>query len=274
MTESIQDCVVDTVEDWFSNNCINRVITAPQSYYNQLFNNFYEPLSEGIFVPGVNNPTDDQLNFQYLLGDFCNNNNIGGKCQSLWTERCSNYTRDDTTNPIVRQFCGCYLPADQYEDPSQRACDVICSGLDQVKYFETSTSTSPQTCDTNVCIIDDVTIRAVGSTVGDITFSQLCQNCGVTDCRCIISDINIISQDSQLDQLNLEQNCGGSVTCFANVEGQRQQVNCNQYLASFGIPTGSIETQKRNAQIYVIGFGILTLLLLILLIIGLYLFFR
>lgn len=137
------------------------------------------------------------FSFQYLLRDLCNDSQVGGKCSILLNQICAQYTRDDTQHPIIRQICGCYLPNSQYNVNIPRPCDTVCSGFETIKYFQNSTDSSPQQCVSDVCIIDNVTIEATNSSVGDITFNQLCPFCeGASNCRCVISDINIISNDS------------------------------------------------------------------------------
>lgn len=277
-------CLVTTVPEWFSNQCNSPEQTSQQNqaFFTALFGNFYSELGpSGIWVPGVasqNNvqPSDEQLNFQYLLGDLCSESQNGGFCSDLWTQRCQNYTRDDAEHPLVRQFCGCYLPEDQYNGLSTqlRSCDPLCSGLKTVPFFDSPTATVPQQCTTNVCVIDDVTINVINSNLGDITFQQVCTNCGPGQCRCIISDVNILAQNSNLGQLNLEENCGQATECFASINGQNQQVDCNQYLSSFGLNGTDLTTERTNTLILTIVYAVIALILIILLVFSLHRYFR
>lgn len=259
--------------EWVSNNCTEIASQADQLFYDNLFAQLYNELPEGIWIPGVNNPTDDQINFQYLLTDLCNISSNGGKCSPLLTQRCEIYSRDDAANSFVRQICGCYLPNSQYNSQVDRSCDFICSGFDSIGYFPTPQSVSPQECPGNICLISNVTIDAVDSDVGDITFQQICQDCGIAgQCRCIISDINLISQNSKVSQLNIDQNCGGSVECFQTVNGVQQSVNCDEFLGSFGVNSSTVQEEKNNAQNYIIGLSIICAFLLILFIVGVILY--
>lgn len=249
---------VSTVTDWFSNDCTGQANN--QQFFNNLFTNFF---TEGeLWIPGINNPTSDQLNFQYLIAGLCNENQNGGFCSQNLTQLCQNYTREDTINPLVQQFCGCYLNSSQYNQSIQRSCDPVCSNINNINYFPSSTATSPETCNSSVCVIDNVTIQAVSSTVGQITFSELCTNCGVAgSCECIIGDIDIISQNSILAGVNLTQNCGGGVLCF---DSNQNPVNCSQFLSS----TATQGSQKTQFFYYLIGFGIIALLIFILFVIA------
>jgi len=265
-------CIVTTVEDWFANNCTTVSQSADSSFFDELFSNFYSGKS-GVYVPGVDNPSDSQLNFQNLLADVCNLSENGGKCSVFWNSQCSSYTRDDTLNPTVRKFCGCYLPSGQYSQQTQRTCDPVCSAFGNVKYFPTPTSTSPEPCASNVCVIDDVTIQIVDSSVGDITFQQLCQNCGVVgQCQCIIEDINIISSNSKVGQLNLQQNCGASLQCFSTVNGTSQPVDCGQYLGTFS--AGTVQQQTTTFTTFIAVYGILAIFIFILLVVAFIAFLR
>lgn len=273
-------CIVNTVEEWFANDCTTFSQTANSEFWQELFANFYGQTSGGtgpsntaVYVPGVNGPTDDQLNFQNLLVDVCNLSANGGNCSSLWLNQCANYVRDDALNPVVRKTCGCYLPATQYNQQAQRTCDPICSAFGNARYFPTPTSTSPEPCASNVCVIDDVTIQVVNSTLGNITFQQLCSNCGVAgSCQCIVEDINIISTNSNVGALNLQQNCGGSLQCFATINGASQPVDCNQYLGSFSV--GTVQQQTTTFQTFIGVYAVLTVIILIVLIIALIAFIR
>ena len=280
----MSSCLVTTVSEWFANDCScpTQSSQQDQTFFNTLFTNFYAGLgTPGIWIPGVTpgtstEPTDEQLNFQSLLADLCNQPANGGKCSSLWTQQCQNYTRSDAEHPLIRQFCGCYLPEDQYNGLSTdlRACDPLCSGLDTVQFFPSATATQPQQCTTDVCIIDDVTINVINSDLGNITFQQICQNCGPGNCRCIISDINILAQNSDLGQLNLQQNCGSATECFAIVNGQNQAVPCDQYLTAFGLNAPALSQTRTRTLTLAITYGIIAFLLIILIMVSLFLYFR
>ena len=167
------------------------------------------------------------------------------------------------SQPLVRKTCGCHLSQSQYTSDI-RACDTICSGYDTIKYYGQST------CQASVCVIDNFTLIAKGSSVGDITFTQACPFCsGSSSCKCIIGDINIIAQDSRMGALQLEQNCGGGVECYADIEGVRTQLSdCQQYINSFGLTTSVVDKQVQTYTIYTIMFIIGAIVLIILFIIG------
>jgi hypothetical protein len=260
-------CLTPDVETWLRYNCLNQASNEAQSFYNTLFENA-TPTGQ-LWIPGVNNPTPDQLEFQDLLVDLCNTDPNGKYCREPLLEICSQYTRQDASNPIVRKMCGCYLPNSEYPSADIRTCDTICSGYNTIKYHAVG-GEDPVQCISSLCIIDNFTLIAKGSSVGDITFNQTCPNCSaVSNCKCIIGDINIIAQDSRMGALNLNQNCAGNYECYATVEGLRVPVeDCQQYINSFGLTTSVVNRQRDTFTAYVWGFAIFALLLVILFIVG------
>lgn len=247
-------CRTYTVESWLAEGC------PAKADLPQTFADFYSNTT-GIYLP-ENGATSETLNFQYMLADICNQSDKGGTCAPLWQTRCQGYTRQDTQNPLIGYFCGCYLPESEYNitGPDERACDPICAinKINGVNYF--TPAGNSVSCNTNICLINDVTVNAVGSNVGSITFSQLCDVCDTPgSCRCIISDINILAQDSRLSNTQIIQNCGTATECFQrNPDGTIQQVDCKQYQQAF--------TRGRSGQRRVeIALLLLLLLLLFLL---------
>jgi hypothetical protein len=253
-------CITSNVEEWLANDCTDYARTQGQGFYNDLFNNFY-PSGE-VFVPGMSSSDsggiDEDIRFQHLLTDLCTDNKY---CTGPLDSLCSKYSRSDMSHPLIRQLCSCHLPQSEYTSDI-RACDTICSGYDTVKYYGQSS------CQASVCVIDNFTLIAKGSSVGDITFTQACPYC-TSSCKCIIGDINIISQDSRLGALNLEQNCGGQIECYADIEGVRTPISdCQQYINSFGLTTSVVDKQVQVYTTYTITFLIAAIILIILFIIG------
>jgi len=265
------------VDAWMSNHCTEYALEQTQDFYSSLFNNFYQS-TEGIWLPGVSPPNiylDETLAFQNLLVDLCNTDGVGKYCREPLLNVCSKYTRADTSHPIIRSVCGCWLPDSEYLDKT-RACDNICSAYNTIKYHEPDQSTA-QTCDSSVCVIDNITLIAKGSSIGDITFTQACSYCGVSsDCRCIIGDINLIIQDSRMGELNLDQNCGGSIECYTTIEGVRTEVpDCTQYINSFGLTSSVVDSKREFYQSYSITFLVFSIILVLLfVVVGLYMLFR
>ena len=222
-------CRVPDVDNWFEYNCNQVAQDSGQDFYNSLFINTY-PTMSGVYLPYQ--VDDDILQFQYLLVDMCNTAQNGQRCKEPLEILCQGYTREDMANPVVRSMCGCYLPSTEYVSGIPRSCDTICSKSGTIKYYSSSSSQVPETCSTNVCIIDNVTINIQNSSAGDITFSQVCPLCSPTEqCRCIIDNINIIVEESSIGQASITQNCAsGITTCYAyNENNERVEVSCDDY---------------------------------------------
>lgn len=257
------------VDNWMSRNCTEYALSQGSDFYTDLFQNFYQSSGGGLWIPGVSVPTflDENLRFQNLLVDLCNQD--GKYCIEPLDEICSGYTRQDTQNPIIRKVCGCFLPNDQYL--GNRACDPICSSYDNLKRYNQTT------CNTSICIIDNFTILAKGSSIGDITFQQTCPYCSpVSQCKCVISDLNLIIQDSRLGALNLTQNCpSDALECYTTLDGVRVKLdNCSDYIQSFGLTTSVVEKQKRTYHVGLVTFIVLTIVVIILFLIGVIYYFK
>ena len=78
---------------------------------------------------------------------------------------------------------------------------------------------TPLTCTNNICLIDDVTINLINSSVsGNLAFDQVCGGCGssspgvTSSCSCIIQGDSITAVNSQINgNISLNQSCTGSV---------------------------------------------------------------
>lgn len=88
-------------------------------------------------------------------------------------------------------------------------------------------------CKQSICVIDDVTIQILGgSATGDITFAQACGSCanntGAGSCRCYISDVTLQAVDSLIGDVSFKQTCGTPI-CFRSnptAGGAPIQVDC------------------------------------------------
>lgn len=258
----MSNCIVTTVNEWLNGNCTEYSRTQGQEFFTELIGNFYSDSGRELWIPGVNDRIniDSNLNFQNLLVDVCNTGSNGKYCREPFLNICSRYTRQDASNPIVKKLCGCYLPDTESGEPERRSCDTICSAYDNLKYHEEGVDT-PQTCNANLCIIDNFTLIAKGSSIGDITFSQTCPFCTAgANCKCIIGDINIIAQDSRMGSLQLEQNCTGGTECYTDNNGVRTEVDCNMYLSTFGLSTSEVKTEYEIWKTYTWAFLLFAIL--------------
>jgi len=269
-------CLDFNINKWFDADCSNYVRTLTDSqkkdFFNKLFTGFYS--TNNIYLPKTEFskgqiPTTSDIEFQYLLVDLCNNDTNGQYCRPYLLDHCLNYTRTDTENLIVKKICGCYLPESQYDNSVGRACDFICSSYDTIRYYEEN-SNYPLTCISNVCVIDSVTIQVIDSSIGNITFNQLCPYCsGSANCKCIINDINIITQNSKLGSIDINQQCSPEDSkCYeTNLDNIRHEVSCDTYFGELGTNPTIIEQQRIIYTRFAWITGVLSIILLILFII-------
>lgn len=128
-----------------------------------------------------------------------------GIADDVLKNACSKYTRNNlksSTSSNLKRFCGCFLPEKEYtkfealEDPRDRGshkCDPACVYPGTIKPYDSSTGGFKQCNNTN-CIIDDFTVYALESDIGDIYVEQVCQNCQTGRCVCYVPHVKIISE--------------------------------------------------------------------------------
>lgn len=262
------ECITTNVFTWMANDCTNKSLLAGEEFYTQLFNNFYNN-QHGLYIPGIYTeehfPDSDNLQFQGLLADICNLGTNGRYCREPLIFQCSVYNREDAQNPTVKQMCGCYLSQNNYSSNVNRSCDTLCSSYNGINYYPSINSTTAEQCITNVCIIDNITINAVNSNVGDITFTQVCPYCsGVANCQCIINDVNIITQNSSLGAIGIVQDCGDNSICYQRqLDGTQAEVPCSEYFSEFGTNPTANEQYTTIYTRLLWGFFIFALVFLI-----------
>lgn len=147
---------------------------------------------------------------------------------------CINKTREDISTRETREllkFCGCNLQLDQYQTTANLIggvdipCDPVCNTANTVPL--TDGAGRALRCTKGVCIIDNVSLDIIDSTVrGDITINQLCSNCE-QGCNCVISDLDINTDGSIVGgKINVNQDCE-NVSCYTTDQyGYPQEVNC------------------------------------------------
>lgn len=178
-----------------------------------------------------------------------------GLCNNGLKAACSTYTAQRLTlNPEASLWCGCNLPDGEYQNYVDRyqinkACTPMCARPGVIQ--NATGSGQPITCQQNICLIDNIAINLVNTSVNGVNFAQMCGGCqtpigptgttgvtgstgftgttgnsgntiGVTNnvgntttsfCSCIIADSSITAVNSKIQgDVNLSQNCG-SATC-------------------------------------------------------------
>ena len=159
-----------------------------------------------------------------------------------------------------------------------RECDPVCALATAVHILD-SASNPPafKECKQSICVIDDVTLNILAKSVtGNITFAQACGSCsgasGGGSCRCFIQDTTITAVDSKIGDVNFSQACGGAPLCYksAPVAGAPPiQVDCTTgtTVPTSGGSTSSTGTNGSTIALWV-AFAILALILLFVIILA------
>lgn len=89
-------------------------------------------------------------------------------------------------------------------------------------------------CNSNICVIDNITIEAVSTQGKGITFSQVCPGCASRPGNCIcysygkdVFDKINSGSGSMQDPVIFKQNCPNSLCYQKQVNGKYQEVKCN-----------------------------------------------
>jgi hypothetical protein len=153
---------------------------------------------------------------------------------------CTGFSRSDLENNLpLTNLCGCYLNSDQYTTVENQLgvpiqCDSVCSLATNIPRVENN---EVLRCNQTLCIIDDVSVNLVNSSLETLSFQQLCGNCRNAQCSCSIVNLNINAENSKIGNINLEQECSSSncykvnpntgslvvVDCFVSAEEQERQ---------------------------------------------------
>lgn len=202
--------------------------------------------------------------FQQYLYELCLNNPQA--CTTGLSDLCSQYTRESLEgSPNTADFCGCHMIASAYAVYANqygvgKECDPLCSRSSTIP--STNVNGIINSCTSNICIIDEVTLNFVNSDVGDINFAQACGGCtNNATCNCTIADLSLTTVEVELGDVNLNNYCQGSVACYrTNPEdpnGPAIEVDCSypdEYLPpSETSPGNPVEIQNPAVAYTIIG---------------------
>ena len=185
---------------------------------------------------------------------------VPGVCSALLTSAASGVTADRLfDNPTSASLFGCYLSPEIYQtyiDDYQisKPCTPYCNRSGVIPAVGPD-GVTPIYCTNNICLIDDVTINLINSSVsGNLAFDQVCGGCGssspgvTSSCSCIIQGDSITAVNSQINgNISLNQSCTGSVIqCVTtDTNGNKIQTPC----PSTGTPTSPYAAEITNGQL-------------------------
>jgi hypothetical protein len=166
-------------------NSLNGVTVFNPTSFSKVSSEFEYMLSK-YFNNNSSNPHQISLpgtpgynNFQTTLLQACHD--IPGACNAASAKLCKGCDRPSISNnaDLIR-LCGCYAPT---LDPKiyTRAINVPCDPLCRQEIsskIRNVTSGSITGCNDSVCVIDNISITAVKSSVNSLSISQVCPGCG------------------------------------------------------------------------------------------------
>ena len=151
---------------------------------------------------------------------WCNYDKLKGTCSPYLQKGCSGVTKKDMLNDKsgkLARMCACFLDSEQYLLPGiiPPQCDSLChlaadtGGIPIYEYGGEQVGMIPKVCEQTTCVMDDVTVNYVNSQVGNISFSQLCGDCGSGgSCTCVLNNVDINEINSITHGTDIRQDCG------------------------------------------------------------------
>jgi hypothetical protein len=175
-------------------------------------------------------------------------------CSAFLGDTCAEYTLDQIQHqPNTLAWCGCYLQNDQYESYAQKynmskECTPTCNRIDVIPIIGPSGDIVK--CTTDACIMDDVTVNIVNSTInGGVTFNQVCGNCTGGSCTCIVENDEIDIYNSTINGtfVPISQSCGSFHCSLTNYGSFGPRVIVTECLNSID-PLKTINEQTALAK--------------------------
>jgi uncharacterized protein DUF5857 len=189
-----------------------------------------------------------------------------GLCDPYLGQVCSTLTKNDlsaladSNNPqsnYLAKLCACFLPSTQYYLPGiiPTECDANCAlnlgnnGVPLGQYSFSGANTA-RTCKQNTCVIDDLTITALNSKVGNVNVQQACPGCPSGGCSCIMNNVNVNLINSETGQI-LAQNCSScpTVTNGVSTPGTCSTAARERYTPTFRHKV--VSNRKVNADAWI-----------------------
>jgi len=281
----MQNCLTTNVDVYLANNCPQLVAqNGNVEYWSSLFSLFYGNKPD-LYTSGY------ELYFQDLLADMSRDVRVGKFTSSQWLSRCplTGLTTESTTNssmrptlpssihpeiqtrvypeiqtgvrsiesnPYINKICGCY--------GNYGPCGPKCN---EFAIPPIGVNGNVQTCPKNICRIDNLSIYAQNSVLGNVNLDQLCPFClSPSSCICQINNLSINLESSSIGTLHLNQLCD---PVLSSVNGMSPATAVNNFNT-----TVSSRDQINNSKIKTWLLTVLSIILLILIIVMIFLSFK
>jgi len=199
---------------------------------------------------------DNLENFNYTANTDLQRNllracqQVPGACDAYLTNHmCRNFDYDELTeNPSVVNWCGCYIPPDNADTLTSSIscaqvtpngnrgiypCYPLCHRIDTVPLFDPN-SGDEYACNNNVCVMDNVSLNVINSTIGGVNINQVCPSCSPTElCECIISSNDLPETFDEMGiSTSFTQYCGSGVCYVLEPDGTLTSVTCTDYIGT------------------------------------------
>lgn len=260
---------------WTNNDCpsyfytkihkTTQGLSEVQEDFNYLFAKYFS--NHTLSVPG----SVGYDSFQQTLIDTCSNNvqyQLYGACQPAAKNMCKNCSSQQVTNnKDLLKLCGCQVKSLNKDINIPAECDPLCAHEQVVK--NVNSHGEPELCHSTVCVINNISINTANSISGGSSFTQVCPQCEMGGCRCII-DATIatnpatagINNNLQFTQYCGNPNEGNSVCIVIDEHGNSKTVDCQNVIKPLEPTTYPIDIP--------IWFYVLLVLIIIILIIAIF----
>ena len=136
----------------------------------------------------------------------------------------------------LTRVCGCFMPDEQYGSLGnlgvKRECEPTCVLQGTIKQGDRDGRAIE--CTDTLCIINNVSLNILdNSSTGNISFSQMCKSCGDVNnggsCRCILDNITLDAVQSKVGDVNFSEACGSQPLCYQTSDDKTippKQIDC------------------------------------------------
>lgn len=208
--------------------------------FNFIFKTYFQqnsPTTKGNHKLGV--PGDVSYDdFQEILIQTCSNNpeyELYGACQYFANNFCQTCNSDQVaSNTDLLKLCGCQVESLDYStglyDDVPKSCDPLCNHEQIVKNIDPITGVVDE-CNSDVCVINNISIVSTESTVGSVNFYQVCPQCtGTKVCICIL-DVDVSADVDINNNVEFYQYCGENSICIVvDQNGEENVVDCSSQI--------------------------------------------
>jgi hypothetical protein len=224
---------------WENNGCpslFNNYIFQKGKFNKDTFSYSQSLIQNAFYIYFNNKPFEPSIYtapvLQSQLLDTCQI--IPGICALVQNNMCRGCSNDQISSSYnLLSFCGCFTNEDPILPATiNRACNNLCTNSISSKDRSNDTG-EPIICNQPVCVIDKISLQATNSSLNNINFGQVCNQCAsnTSGCQCYI-DVSVpnIIEEMGLQGPTLSQNCPFN-ECFIvdDKTGKVNSVDCSEY---------------------------------------------